>query len=155
MRLRFMLPVLLLLATTARANELVPRWSWGPSLAVTRVSQDGSQKYHNTFLTGGAGLQVNCSFVDAGQFPWLGISMPFHFAGDSADNSFRISPGLMLTIVGNLSIGASYDLFLSEEGSGTGLMTGDSSWRKNGAMLFAVNLPWSGGPNAAMYTAGR
>ena len=152
---KFMTVVLLCLAAPAWAESLVPTWTWGPALAFTAVRQSEDGTYHNEFLTGGAGVQINCNFVDAAQYPWLGVSMPVLLSGESSTNSFRISPGLVVTLIGNLSFGATYDLFKSVEGEGTGLMTGQSDWQGNGTLLFGVTLPWSGGSNAAMYTAGR
>ncbi len=130
--------------------DLVPRWSYGPTVAFTAIRQNDEGKYNNSFLTGGAGLQINCNFVDAQNFPWLGLGMPWMFGGNSADDSFRVSPGFVLTLVGNISVGATYDLFYSVNGDGFGLMTGNSSWQKNGTLLFAFTAPL--GQNSAIYT---
>lgn len=137
----------------AKAQDLVPRWSYGPTLAMTAIRQGPGGTYHNEFLTGGAGVQINLNLVDAANFPWISIGNPWLLGGNSQDNLFRISPGLTLTIVGNLTIGAAYDLFKSVDGEGTGLMTGQSSWQENGTILVGLQVPI--GSNAGIWTMGR
>jgi len=133
--------------------DLVPRWSFGPTAALSAIGQDGGDTYHNELFTGGAGVQLNVNFVDAANFPWFGVSNPWLFSGSSADDSFRISPGLTLTVAGNFTIGGCYDLFKSVGGIGTGVMTGSSSWSENGRILVGMTVPI--GTNAGIWTMGR
>lgn len=140
------------LARAQESVDLVPRWSYGVTAAFTAIRQEGGV-YHNEFLTGGAGPQINFALVDAANFPWIGIGNPWLMRGNSGDDLFALSPGLTLTIIGNLTFGAAYDLIKTEKGVGTGLMTGQSSWEENGTLLFGVQLPI--GANTGVWTMGR
>lgn len=157
MLLAFALGLVVAIATQASAQsrepvDLVPRWSYGPTAALTAIRQTDGQ-YHNEFLTGGAGMQINLNMVDSDNFPWIGGSVPVLMGGDSAEDSFRISPGLTITFLGNITMGGTYDLFYSKGGEATGIMTGHSSWEDNGTLLFGFTVPI--GANAGVWTMGR
>ena len=68
----------LLLAQEVTANDLVPRWSYGPTAALTAVGKGDDGLYHSEFLTAGLGFQPTVNFVDAANFPWLGLRAAPH-----------------------------------------------------------------------------
>jgi hypothetical protein len=149
----FMVAILFVRDVFAQESvDLVPRWSYGPTMALTAIRQEGGS-YHNEFLTGGAGVQINMALVDAANFPWISVGNPWLLRGNSGTDLFALSPGLTVSVAGNITFGAAYDLIKTVNGVGTGLMTGSSSWEENGTLLVGITLPI--GVNAAVWTMGR
>ncbi len=134
--------------------DLVPRWTHGPSLAAYAVAQDDNGLYHGNLLTAGAGWRVGVAFVDGESFPWIQVDMPWHAGADTATDSFFAATGLVLTIAGNIGVGATYDLIETRNGIGYGLMLGNSSWKNNGTILLQLTAAW-GNPNGSLFALGK
>ena len=137
----------------AMAEDLVPRWSIGPTIPFAATGRGADGLYHTDLLAAGVGVQTTVNWVDSQSFPWIGTGLPIVVAGGSAGDELRISAGLTLTVGGNLSIGALYDLGFYEKGVGTGLATGYSSWGKNGRLIVGMVIPIGG--NAGIWSMGR
>ncbi len=146
-------PFLAAAQETEIPTDLVPRWTHGPTVAFYAVSQDAEGTYHGNMLTSGAGWEIAMSLVDSNYFPWVAIGMPHVIGSETAGDSFKYSTGLTLKIAGNIGFGALVDLVQTDNGDGSGLFTGDFSWKKNGTLVFMVSAPFTS--NGAVYTVGK
>lgn len=137
----------------AHSQNLVPTWSHGPTVSFYSVAQDANGTYHGNMLTAGAGWEIACNLVDSYNFPWLSIGNPHIIGSETSQDSFAYATGLTLKVGGNVGFGALVDLIQTQNGDGSGLFTGDFSWKKNGMLVFMVSAPFSA--NSAIYTVGK
>lgn len=143
----------LLFAGAVSAETLVPTLSHGPTLAMYSLTQDEGV-FHGEMLTAGAGWEVSVNMVDSEFFPWISLSMPHVVGAKTATDAFAYATGLTIKFAGNLGFGALVDLVRTENGEGSGLLTGKfDAKRGNLQLVFMVSVPFS--EYGGVVTAGR
>lgn len=153
--------VTILVATTATAQNTVPRFSHGPTLPVFTVTWDDSGKAQSGMLNAGAGYALRLNFFRNWdeRLSRMSLAIPFYVTLPEA-GEFRYRTGLQLEALnGMLGFGGVVDMVNTGDGrQATGALVGDFS-KANLALVFSFGINFGSGtpppPTAVTSKAGE
>jgi hypothetical protein len=144
--------VTILVATTATAQNTVPRFSHGPTYPVFEVSwNDSTGDTSTSLLDTGAGYALRFNFLRNWDERWSGltVAVPFYVSLPEAGD-FRYRMGIQLeTLNGLIGFGGVVDMVNTM--NDTGALVGEFS-KANVGLVFSFGLNFGGGnqPTAAV-----